>query len=57
MKFLALVVSQILKKSFRDGGGAAAADIDDSIRRKRIRVSLNKYTKKQFKTIANAKHG
>ena len=37
------MVSEILKISFRDGGEAAAeADIDDSIKRKRFRVSLNK---------------
>ena len=37
---------ETLKNSFRDGGGgeAAEANIDDSIKRKRFRVSLNNTT-------------
>ena len=41
-KLLALVVSEILKNHFMTADAAAEADMDDSIKRKGIRVSRKK---------------
>ena len=41
LKLLVSVVSEILKNNFVAAAVAADADIDDSIMRKRIRVSFN----------------
>ena len=41
LKLLALVVCDIKKKYFVTEAAARAADVDDSIKRKRIHVSLN----------------
>ena len=47
LKLLALVVSEIFKKN-HFVTAEAAADIDDSIKRKRIRVSLKNFMQMRY---------
>ena len=53
LKLLALVISEILNKSFRDGG--AEADIDDSTKRNANAFSLLKKT--IFQTVSRKSGG